>query len=238
MSTVVRFGGTYERRVRFWTDKHAIIGPPIYWTLICVGVPVFIGLYTLEIFVAVIETGFQKLRKKFSEQSSKEVYILDKYENLKRRRQANNAVRPLSSVRPRTLTILSSNVGNGPDVVNQEEGRLESTTKTRSNMQNRHTFARQSIHQTTIDQFGVCTLYRLPFEIRQMIWQYSIGRNHIHIVRRRRRLGHVVCPASDPTDPNRRDLCSLTLDPERFYVPTAWPLDSRLLSLIRSCRQM
>ncbi|KAF1969540.1 hypothetical protein BU23DRAFT_601496 [Bimuria novae-zelandiae CBS 107.79] len=93
------------------------------------------------------------------------------------------------------------------------------------------------VDQRTVDQLGTCALWRFPLEVRECIWKYVVSGNHIHIVKRRGRLGNVYCSAQDPTDPVHRDFCARS-DEQGFYVPSAWPRDRRPLALLVSCRQI
>lgn len=95
-----------------------------------------------------------------------------------------------------------------------------------------------SIEQSTINQVGFCDFYKLPYEIREVIWQYAIGDHHIHIVRRKGRLGNIYCPSTDPLDIDRRDICCEPRDKKGMYRATAWPMRIQPMSLIGSCRQI
>ncbi|CAI6325313.1 unnamed protein product [Periconia digitata] len=95
------------------------------------------------------------------------------------------------------------------------------------------------IHQTTIDQMKTCQLWRLPPEIRALIWMFVVGGGHVHIVRTQKRLVGVYCPAKDPTDPLHKDLCVSKMDKYDYYHdPSPWPMDRRPLSLLLTCRQI
>ena len=136
------------------------------------------------------------------------------------KREERDAVKTLPVARPRALT-LRSNHGN----LGFENHQEDTTRKTKG------------LRQSTIDQLGYCDLWRLPFEVRELIWKYTVGGNHIHIVKVKGRLGSVYCPAEDPTDPLRRDLCT-KMGKQGLYEKSAWPRDLRPLALLVSCRQV
>lgn len=140
------------------------------------------------------------------------------------------------SLIPGTNLIGVDDVGNetqdntGTSDVDLEKGTSQAAQKRIRRQKN--------VAQKTIDQQGICRLWKLPPEIRALIWMHAIGGGHVHIVKRKLRLGNLYCPASDPTDPVHRDLCSAKKDPNGFHTLTAWPLDRRPLSLLVTCRQM
>lgn len=90
------------------------------------------------------------------------------------------------------------------------------------------------VQQKTIDQLDTCQFWRLPPDVRERIWRYAVGNGYVHIVRRKHRLRSVYCPAKNPTDPLRRDLCLSNRDGQGYHVPAAWPPHDRSLSLLGS----
>jgi hypothetical protein len=157
-----------------------------------------------------------------------------------RERRERYAVRQLPPTRPRRLTL-----GEKPeemrDEFEAEQGTMnDEGASTQRDKKYEHSYAglpTTGVEQRTVDQLGKSPLWRFPPEVREKIWEYTVGGHHIHIVRRRGRLGNVYCPLPDPTDPARRDICLDTRDKKGFYKPTAWPIDMRPLSLLLSCRQ-
>jgi hypothetical protein len=154
-------------------------------------------------------------------------------------RRLRDAVRTLPTLRHRALTLRHSITENMtiPSVSKIEEVAPEEKTLNKEGKKKIDVQSGDS-KQVTKDQLGTSIFYRLPFEVREIIWAYAVGRHHIHIVKRRGRLGNVYCPADDPTDVKRRDVCLHSRDWNGFYRPTAWPVDVRPLSIIGSCRQM
>lgn len=136
------------------------------------------------------------------------------------KRRERGAAKALPLVRPRALTLLSR--GGTIDFENLKVGSGK---------------GKKQPKQSTIDRLGYCDFWRLPFEVRELIWKYTIGGNHVHIVKWRGRLGSVYCPAEHPTDPIRRDLCT-RMGKQGVYEKSAWPRDTRPLALLVSCRQM
>ncbi|OCK84925.1 hypothetical protein K432DRAFT_439645 [Lepidopterella palustris CBS 459.81] len=94
------------------------------------------------------------------------------------------------------------------------------------------------VQQVTIDQLESCTLFKLPLELRTIIWTYTLGGNHIHILKKRRRLGNTYCPSEDAEQVGRRDMCVLSKDERGFCRSTAYPEKAWPLALISSCRQI
>lgn len=155
-----------------------------------------------------IEHAIKLVRRWRSREKNKKILAVNA--ERKRARETREAVKPLPSIRSRALSLL-------PQA--EEIGRSDSTYNSQEMANPQVSFR----------------LRELPFEIRSMIWKYAVGGNHIHIVKKRGRLGNVYCSAKNPEDPVRRDLC-VGRDGRGFYKPSAWPVDLRPLSLILSCR--
>jgi len=161
----------------------------------------------------------------------------------KRARAARDAVREFPRKRNRRLTMGERRVAIRDELEAAPESWPLFTAgghMRRTLMNSKRVYGGKAtvFEQLTADQLGKSHFWRFPFEVREKIWRYAVGGHHIHIVRRRGRLGNVYCPADDPTDPLRRDLCLETRDEHGFHRPTAWPQDIRPLSLLLSCRQM
>jgi hypothetical protein len=43
------------------------------------------------------------------------------------------------------------------------------------------------------DQTGSLLLSKLPVELRCLIWEYAIGRQHLHIIRKKAKFRHISC---------------------------------------------
>lgn len=144
------------------------------------------------------------------------------------KRRQRNAIIPLPKTRVRALTI-----GDPHLLVGEEKTRvIKHVSKGKKSKE-------RQLHQWTTDHLGVSRLWNLPFEIREQIWKYvGLCGHHVHIVRRKKRLASVYCPAKDPTSPSRRDLCLLTRDRDGFHKRTAWPPHPGPMSLLLTCRQM
>lgn len=127
-------------------------------------------------------------------------------------------VQALPKMRPRALTLRSD--GGRPTLTEEARGR-----------------DRRRVGQKTVDQLGKCDFWKLPFEVREKIWKYAVGGNHVHVLKRRRRWGSVYCPAQDPADPTHRDFCTRR-EGDGCHVVSAWPVDMKPLALLVSCRQM
>ncbi|ORX95150.1 hypothetical protein BCR34DRAFT_200571 [Clohesyomyces aquaticus] len=156
-------------------------------------------------------------------------------------RKRRDEIKALGPVRRRVLTLGSNDSEVGAGI-----GELCPSPEQNGSMRPKKWWVKNTakscinevIQQSIFDQLGGCKLYKLPYEVRKIIWHYAVGSNFIHIVRKKGRLGSVCCPAEDPTGKDRRDICLLSRDYYGRYVPTAWPNDIRLLSLITSCRQI
>ena len=92
--------------------------------------------------------------------------------------------------------------------------------------------------QRTIDQLESSILYRLPLEIRIMVWEHALGGNHVHITRKRKRLGHAICPNPNLAIEGGKELCTATRDGYGFWRATEYPKKMSPLSLLKTCRQM
>lgn len=165
----------------------------------------------------------KKIYRKNFARRSRDIPTPREVETRTEKKRSKNAVKPLPKVRPRTLTLTK----HGTDWTTQQQ--MEWRKKKNFHVEQR---------QETIDQLGKCDFYKFPFEIREQIWKYAFGGHHIHIVKKKGRLGNIICPAGDPTNPNWRDLCVMQRDEDGFCKPSAWPPDIRLLSVVGSCRQM
>jgi hypothetical protein len=88
-----------------------------------------------------------------------------------------------------------------------------------------------------VDQLDKSILWKLPLELRTTIWKYALGGNYIHILKKKGRLGHAYCPAEHPEEFERMDKCSYPKD-HGYSVSTVFPVRTKPLGLISSCRQM
>ncbi|KAF2110739.1 hypothetical protein BDV96DRAFT_199100 [Lophiotrema nucula] len=157
---------------------------------------------------------------------------MNEIEERKKRREERDGVKRLPGLRARRLSL-----GSAGDEFSREGG-WQKKNDHRSKKPRTYPTKEEAVQQSTFHQGQDCHLYRLPYEIRDLIWQYALGGHHIHIVKRRGRLGSVYCPAEDPLDDSRKDLCLLSRNDAGFYTPTAWPPDVKPLGLLRSCRQI
>jgi hypothetical protein len=135
------------------------------------------------------------------------------------RRRDLNARPTLPTVRPRALT-LTRQPEEGPRGITDQASEIERP------------------EQITHDQVESSILYTLPVEIRSIIWRYAFTGSHIHIARRRRRLGYAICPNPDIVAEGGKDLCTELRDCNDFWVPTNYPPRASPLSLAKTCRQM
>ncbi|KAJ4295176.1 hypothetical protein N0V90_007186 [Kalmusia sp. IMI 367209] len=189
--------------------------------LCIVGPPMVVVFFTLAAFIWAFEIC-ERRRRWFLEWIDGLLYeppreLLDPEEEGRRiaARKERDRMKALPLVRPRSLTLRSGDAFR--EDVGAHDGRR--------------------VRQKTVDQLGACELWRFPFEVRELIWKNVIGGNHIHIMKKRGRLGSVYCPAKDPKDPAHRDFC-IRRDEKGFYMPTAWPMDMRPLALLLTCRQI
>lgn len=224
---------SFKEKVGDWGERHEEL-LTILWDILVS--PVVLVLYIL-IYVA---PRFSWLRTKYDNITQQPIKILRWQERKERaeRRKRRYAGEPLPKIRPRTLTLGSPGLESKDNPVVAKPQRAPKRVRRRM-WDRRSVNARPSIlGRFTVDQLGKCEFYKLPFEIRELVWKYIIGYHHIHIVKRKGKLGNIYCPVEDPIDPDRRDVCLLSRDMDGFYRPTAWPMDIRPLSLIASCRQM
>lgn len=166
-------------------------------------------------------------------------HLLTDQEIARRREQriVRNSVKRLPRMRPRALTLSREDVVPVNVSVDGTMPLLVSPVPLTFN--HGHVPGIQ-VPRVLVDQLGHCTLWKLPLEVREVIWKYAVGNNDIHIVPRKGRLGNVYCPrgSGDNCDWERRDLCTYKRDKENFWLPTAWPRDARPLALLMTCRQM
>ncbi|KAF2449622.1 hypothetical protein P171DRAFT_440108 [Karstenula rhodostoma CBS 690.94] len=191
-----------------------------YWAVEVVAIilallsffPVF---YILGVFVVAGEEFVEAIGKLRWRLSQPRRHLLSETEVAKRRetKLKRDEVKALPKMRPRALTLRSD---DGTPALKDEL----------------RTHDRSRVKQNTVDQLGACDLWRFPFEVRETIWKYAVGGNHVHIVKRRQRWGSVYCPAKDPTDPVHRDFCTRR-DEDGYHVMSAWPTDTKPLALLR-----
>jgi hypothetical protein len=213
--------GSYWQKFESWISGVCSTHPNVEIVLfLLVILPLLMQCYLVGVFVVAWEEGvwaMEKLRRWWSQPGRT---LLREREIAKRKkmRLVRDEVEALPKMRPRALTLRSD--GRSPAF--KEESRSHDGSHVR---------------QRTVDQLEACELWRFPFEVREQIWKYAVGGNHVHIVKRRQRWGSVYCPAKDPTDPVHRDLCTRR-DEDGYHVTSAWPRDMRPLALLVSCRQM
>ena len=109
------------------------------------------------------------------------------------------------------------------------------------------TKSEKKIIQKTMDQYH-SPIFKLPFEIREMIWKYVLGIGTIHITHLQNRLGHASC--TYPTDKEwdwsthdcwGRGCClSATRKAPSVYVGPIYGFEEPkdLLGLSKTCRAM
>jgi hypothetical protein len=233
----------FKEIFRSWLQRHPLLAKFIYLCYLILVLP-FYGLL-VGVTGVVIACEWVGERAKWCAKTWRERNLMKPDEIARRRkeREARYAVREFPRQRKRRLTMGERKVAIRDDVEPAPQKQIVMTsegTGTRTKKKAKRGYAGMAtvVQQRTVDQLGKSHLWRFPFEVREKIWQYAVGGHHIHIVRRRGRLGNVYCPADDPTDPMRRDLCLDTRDEHGFYKPTAWPRDVRPLSLLLSCRQV
>lgn len=202
---------------------------------------VLLPVFAVVEFWSHLQTVARWVKKKFVWwvfERSRERRQAKEREKIAEAKKWRNAVEPLPRVRPRALT-LHSRVPLPEKGLAAQDASFSAQKKTgRKRREIPCAIEPRVVKQTTTDQLGNCDLWKLPYEVREEIWKYAVGGHHIHIVRRKGRLGNVYCPAEEPLDPLRRDLCILKRDEQGYYRPTAWPKDARPLALMLSCRQM
>lgn len=94
--------------------------------------------------------------------------------------------------------------------------------------------------QKTLDQ-DQSPLFRLPIEIRMVIWEEVMGHKVFHISLRKKRLQHTLCSVCDPVN-----YCvgpAVTCWPLSFGNTKTYPSESApqrhgILSLSKTCRRM
>ncbi|KAL5387842.1 hypothetical protein DPSP01_003240 [Paraphaeosphaeria sporulosa] len=198
-------------------NKHFAIELVVFFVVLP---PLALLLYTVGVVVVAWEEVVvaAKLVRRWASEPRR--HLLSEKTIAKRRQMKarRDEVKALPKMRPRALTLHS----DGGSPVFEEE---------------LHTLGRSRVKQKTVDQLGTCDLWKIPFEVREAIFRYAVGGNHVHIVKRRQRWGSVYCPAKDPTDPVHRDFCTRR-DKDGYHVMSAWPKDTRPLALLVSCRQI
>jgi hypothetical protein len=93
--------------------------------------------------------------------------------------------------------------------------------------------------QKTLDQHQ-SPLFRLPTEVRIVIWNEVMGHRVFHIGLGRKRLQHTLCTVCDPTDycTGPEVTCfPLSLD-NKMYPSVSAPQRHGILSLTKTCRRM
>lgn len=183
-------------------------------------VPVFAFLYVAGVFVVAGEEVVSGVSRAMWWLRQPRRRLLTKEERNERwqRKKERDEGEALPKMRPRALTLMADDCS----AIFKEESRSH---------------GRSRVKQRTVDQLASCEFWKLPFEVREVIWKYAVGGNHVHVVKGRGRWTSVYCPAKDPTDPVHRDFC-VRRDDAGFYVKSAWPRDMRPLALLVSCRQM
>ena len=236
--------GIAKDNLKLWLKDHPILERFVYSLYLAVLLPFFVLVYTAAGIAIAIEWVANQIKLGVKRWRERHLLKPEEVARRKREREARYAVRDMPRKRKRRLTLgerkvairdeleVEPGVATVPDPGNY---RVVGAKKKRKLV---YGCTATETGQLTIDQLGKSHFWRFPFEIREMIWKYAVGGHHIHIVRRRGRLGNVYCPADDPTDPLWRHLCLETRDEHGFYKPTAWPVDVRPLSLLLSCRQM
>ncbi|KAF2259738.1 hypothetical protein CC78DRAFT_620782 [Lojkania enalia] len=219
-----------------WWGKSLTLTKDFFWIVICSP------LVAVYLVAKSCRKGIQWAMTKYDEtfvQPPRKLLKEDEISNRRLERRARNAVKALPSVRPRALTL------NSKGVMDMDNPGTISPPANKKNLRDTGhakepavSPREETVQQITTDQVGACDFYSLPYEIRQIIWRYTLGGHHIHIVKRKGRLGNVYCAANDPMSPDHRDLCTQSRDNHGFYIPTSWPQDARPLSLITSCRQI
>jgi hypothetical protein len=103
----------------------------------------------------------------------------------------------------------------------------------------------QSKGQKILDQ-SASPLFKLPLELREVIYTSLLGNNKLHIIRKNRRLGHLTCKSDEYRD------CPATLDGwtrelrrsclgnynrDGIWIDDAEPTDGDIVPFLQSCRQ-
>ncbi|KAF2193748.1 hypothetical protein K469DRAFT_745230 [Zopfia rhizophila CBS 207.26] len=246
MALIQRKSRSFTGRIRRWFREHKRIKNALI-IIVCCPVIVLLNIY---VYVErCINWILMKYHRKFVVPAlypPRNLLSEKEIEERRKKREERNLVKPLPAKRPRALTLggdemektLETEAMLRTDAVEMNRPPTEAEKK-KGQKKSRHLVQSETVvRQTTVDQLSKCDFWKLPFEIREQIWKYAVGGHHIHILKRKGRLGNAYCPATDSTDPDRRDFCCLPKDENGFTVPTAWPRDTRPLGLMMSCRQI
>ncbi|KAF2021074.1 hypothetical protein BU24DRAFT_14337 [Aaosphaeria arxii CBS 175.79] len=201
------------------------IGKVAFWIAVSPAIIILFGFYIAYSLVVYLCKEFDE----WMHRPSRQLLEPQEIESRRAKREARYRARPLPRFRERAMTLDSN--GGLSLVAAPVTGRKEGETR-------RVVHSLASVRQTTTDQLGVCDLYIFPYEIREMIWQYALGGHHIHIVKRKGKLGSIYCPANGALDLDHTDLCCLSRDQRGYHTATGWPSHARPLSLLGSCRQI
>lgn len=232
-----------KRSFSSWLKGHPHIETVFSAFSVLVLIPTIGFLYVVWGVLVCIKWVYEQFKRGVRKWHERHLLKPEEIARRKGMRRLRDGVRDLPERRKRRLTLGERRADMEDKLETEQEPHAEPTAE-EQRKHSKKTRRRYpggvsgSVEQITIDQLGKSVFWRLPFEVREEIWKYAVGYHHIHIVHRRGRLGNVYCPADDPTDPLRRDLCLETRDEQGFYRPTAWPRDMRPLSLLLSCRQM
>ncbi|KAF2465612.1 uncharacterized protein BDR25DRAFT_85496 [Lindgomyces ingoldianus] len=223
-------------RVKVFLQRHRTFRHFLFWTTSPLWYPICVILW------GSIKGLWKWVLKKYDEKFVQPPRdLLKPKEVLERgyRRKLRDGVKPLKLNRRRALTLVSGEPETKSSTSGCSSTPMEGQQEKKWNKKPDALLrTEKALPQSTIDQLGTCEFYKLPFEIRELIWKYAVGGHFIHITRKKGRLSNVYCPAKDPTNPDRRDICLLSRDHHGFYVPTRWPRDMRPLALIMTCRQI
>ncbi|KAF1957031.1 hypothetical protein CC80DRAFT_504127 [Byssothecium circinans] len=221
----------FKKAARNWFKRHPLIKK---MSVLIIIPPCFILYYTSVAIFWVYESLEQGWREP-------KRWLL-KEEEIRRRkeqREKRDSIKILPTRRPRALSLAAGGTRVECGVEIPVEMSVRSVAEeSKGKRREENVVVKKVEEQRIVDQLGTCQLWKLPFEVRQQVWKYAVGGNHIHIMRRKGRLGNVYCSADDPTDPIRRDLCLSTRDENGCYIPTAWPRDTYPLALLSICRQI
>lgn len=97
--------------------------------------------------------------------------------------------------------------------------------------------ARQSLPCSRADEQTKSPLFKLPEELRLMIYKEVVGNRLLHIVRRQRKLGHVPCNGNGGADDCKENQCRGLKLPTGTYAQTG-PGRGDLVQLLQTCRNM
>jgi hypothetical protein len=213
--------GSYWLKFESWTSELCSAHPYVDIAVsVLVLLPLAMQCCFVGVFVVAGEECWWLMKKvmRWWSQPRRTLLIEKEIAERKKKRLVRDEVNALPKMRPRALTLRS-------------DGALPAFTEGMCSHDGSY------VRQRTVDQLQACKIWRFPFEVREQIWKYAVGGNHVHIVKRRQRWGSVYCPAKDPTDPIHRDLCTRR-DDDGYCLTSAWPRDMRPLALLVSCRQM